>query len=106
MRRRLVSSDEATPSRTQHTRPCGDCPWRRDALEGWLGNLTADAWLAAAHGDARIDCHTLIGPQCAGSAIYRANVCKLPRDPATLRLPADRRNVFAEPGRVQRASWR
>jgi hypothetical protein len=97
MRRRLVSSDEAVPTDKQHTKPCGDCPWRRDSLPGWLGGVPAETWLRGAHGEERIDCHTLIGPQCAGSAIYRANVCKAPRDPDVLRLPKDKANVFASP---------
>lgn len=96
-RRRLVSGDEAKRATRQHTRPCGDCPWRRDALPGWLGSLTIDEWLRATHGEARIDCHTLRGVQCAGAAIYRGNVCKSPRDPKILRLPADRTTVFASP---------
>jgi hypothetical protein len=64
-------------------------------MEGWLGSMSVEAWLAAAHGEARIDCHTLKGPQCAGAAIYRANVGKLPRDRDLLRLPSDRVTVFA-----------
>lgn len=35
--------------------------------------------------------------QCAGLAIYRANVCKKPRDRSILTLPADREAVFAAP---------
>lgn len=96
-RRVLVSSDEATPATRQHERPCGDCPWRRDSVPGWLGGLPPDAWLRGAHGDERIDCHTLTGAQCAGAAIYRANVAKRPRDPETLVLPANRERVFARP---------
>lgn len=57
--------------------------------------MTAQEWVTAAHGESTIECHTLLGAQCAGSAIYRANVCKLPRDPGTLRLPANRLEVFS-----------
>jgi hypothetical protein len=95
--RKLVSSDEAKPSSRQHRDPCSDCPWRRDALPGWLGEMTAGEWIQAAHGEARIDCHTVIGPQCAGAAIYRANMCKKPRDPKVLRLPVDHQEVFSSP---------
>lgn len=95
-RRQLIASDEAVPATRQHTTPCGDCPWARTALPGWLGGLTADAWLAGAHGDDTIECHTLTGAQCAGAATYRANVCKLPRAKDALRLPADREHVFAD----------
>jgi hypothetical protein len=96
-RKVLVSSDEATVATRQHTKPCGDCPWRRDSLAGWLGTDTPEEWLQNVHGEARIECHTKIGAQCAGAAIYRANVCKLVRDPEALKLPADRTRVFARP---------
>jgi len=46
---------QATP------RPCNDCPWRRKSCAGWLGPFGIK--------------------QCAGAAVYRANVCKSPRDP-------------------------
>lgn len=93
----LLSSDDAVPAQGQHTKPCSDCPWARNALAGWLGSMTPEQWLANAHGEARIDCHTLAGAQCAGAAIYRANMAKLPRDASLLRLPADRERVFATP---------
>lgn len=96
-RRQLISSDEAAEAKGQHEKPCSDCPWARAALHGWLGGLSVDEWLAAAHGEANIECHALQGAQCAGAAIYRANMCKLPRDPDILRLPANRASVFATP---------
>jgi hypothetical protein len=95
--RQLVSSDEARPAKRQHETPCSDCPWRRKALPGWLGSMTAEEWVAAAHSETRIDCHTLIGAQCAGAATYRANICKRPRDPELLLLNSDRVVVFARP---------
>lgn len=97
MRKVLVSAAEAKPSRKQHTKPCGDCPWRVDSVAGWLGSQTADGWLRSAHGEDVIECHTRIGQQCAGAAIYRANVWKQTRDASTLRLAADRTRVFATP---------
>lgn len=97
MVKKLVSSDEAVRTRKQHTAPCSDCPWRRDALPGWLGGFTAQSWVATAHGDMVVKCHTTIGPQCVGAAIYRANVCKVSRDDRALRLPADRDRVFSTP---------
>jgi hypothetical protein len=96
-RRLLISSDEATPATRQHQRPCSDCPWRRDSLAGWLGVMSPREWLSAAHGDGTIECHVHPGAQCAGAAIYRANVAKLPRLLSALRLPADRRRVFGAP---------
>ena len=96
--RRCLSTDDARPAEGQHERPCGDCPWARASLAGWLGALSRDEWLWAAHGEDRIDCHTLSGAQCAGAAIYRRNVCKVTQDPALLRLPPDKAAVFASPG--------
>lgn len=96
-RRRLITIDEAVPARGQHKSPCSDCPFARHSLPGWLGGETVDAWLAEAHSDNEIPCHTLSGAQCAGSAIYRRNVLKTPRDAGVLRLEADRELVFATP---------
>ena len=56
--------------------------------------MSVDDWIAEAHGESRIECHTISNQQCAGAAIYRANVCKSVRDPDALRLPADRIKVF------------
>jgi hypothetical protein len=47
------------------------------------------------HGEAFIDCHCTTNQQCAGAAIYRANVCKSPRDKTLLRLEPDKALVFA-----------
>ncbi|WP_428383718.1 hypothetical protein [Nevskia ramosa] len=92
-RRKLISSDEAVPAIGQHASPCSDCPMRRDSLNGWLGGSTPDEYVALAHSDALVGCHTLSGAHCAGMAIYRANVCKS----AAFRLPVDRVQVFAWP---------
>ena len=96
-RRQLISCDEATQAKGQHQDPCSDCPWSRCALPGWLGSSTAEQWVEIAHSDALVECHTLLGAQCAGVAIYRANNAKLPRDPRVLRLPRDTLEVFTSP---------
>lgn len=65
-------------------------------MSGWLGtDQTAEDWIRTAHSEDRVDCHKHHPGQCAGLAIYRTNVCKRPRDPETLVLPADRATVFA-----------
>ena len=97
MTRQLISSDEAVQGTCQHTEPCSDCPWARQSLNGWLGRLTAREWLRVAHGENLVACHVIDNQQCAGLAIYRANVVKLVHDPDVLRLPADREKVFANP---------
>lgn len=97
MKRKLITRDEALPAPGQHERPCSDCPWSREALAGWLGGMTSEEWLEEAHSEALIDCHVWDGAQCAGAAIYRANMAKSPRDPEALRLPRDTEAVFATP---------
>jgi hypothetical protein len=95
--RKLISTAEAVPAKAQHKKACSDCPWARTALPGWLGGATAEQWVACAHSDEKIECHTLTGAECAGAAIYRANVAKSLRDPQAFRLPADPVKVFASP---------
>lgn len=93
--RKMMTTDDAKPSSRQHKQPCSDCPYRRDAIPGWLGGSTPEEYALLAHGEAMIMCHTKRGPQCAGAAIYRANVCKNPRTPDHLRLPEDTVKVFS-----------
>ena len=100
-KRKLVAGEDAEEVPSQPMKACSDCPWAREALPKWLGNMSADEWIQAAHGEATVECHALKGPEgpwaCAGLAIYRANVAKRPRDPKALILPADRETVFANP---------
>lgn len=62
-------------------------------MAGWLGNQTAEQWIQIAHSEAVVECHTT-DKLCAGAAIYRANVCKEPRDPKAFRLGKDKVKVF------------
>ena len=101
MTRKLIASGEAGPAGKQIKKPCSDCPWRRDALPGWLGGHTANNFLLAAHGEDRIDCHVHGDVQCAGAAIYRANMCKSPRDRSLLTLRSNPRDVFASPSQFR-----
>lgn len=90
----MTSGDEAIEVDFQHETPCHDCPWRRDSIKGWLGSMTPREWTDHAHGRSLVDCHTSIGAQCAGIAIYRSNVCKLPDKPS-IKLPKDHETVFS-----------
>lgn len=103
MRRQLICGDEAEIATRQPTEPCGDCPFARHSIPGWLGSLSVDDWVRSAHGDCAIDCHALIAKdgsafQCAGAAIYRANVDKKcwPQTGA-LELPRNKTKVFVSP---------
>lgn len=101
-----VSEDEARsildalPEAT--AKPCNECPWVRTALPGHLGPNTAEEWAELAHSDSPIACHMTITDeswadpnmrQCAGSAIFRANIWKSPRHPNVAR--AKERNTEA-----------
>lgn len=92
--RRMVTGAEARPLKKQHKTPCADCPFARKSMKGWLGRRTVDYWVWAAHSEAQIDCHTVSNQQCAGAAIYRANVCKLPLPPQLI-LEPNKNTVFA-----------
>ena len=97
---KMITGDQAIITKKQHKSPCSDCPFRRDSVPGWLGQLNVDQWVQLAHGEGSADCHTQVqsnkeGWACAGLAIYRSNVAKSVHDPNALRLPADRVNVFS-----------
>lgn len=102
LERRFVTGDTAKPAKKQHVKPCADCPWHRNAIKGWLAGISPDNWLASAHGETRIECHCVSNQQCAGAAIYRANMCKELRDKTALRLPSDRTLVFANPNEFRK----
>jgi len=93
-KRKLIAGNEGRATPAQHRRPCSDCPFRRDSLAGWLGGSTPGEYAAAAHADGRIFCHALTSWQCAGAAIYRANVAKRSRLKEALELPRDPVAVF------------
>lgn len=91
---RCTSIDQGIETDTQHRSPCGDCPWARNSLPGWLGGLTAAEFCDIARSDEPYGCHTMTNQQCAGMAVFRRNTCKLPRPPALV-LPADHASVFS-----------
>ncbi len=93
--RKLVSDAEAEPVKTQHRKPCADCPFARTALPGWLGSYSLDQWVKMVHGEEYINCHCTTNQQCAGAAIFRANIIKMVRWAGCLQLPKDKVLVFA-----------
>lgn len=93
---KLISSDINRMSRRQHKTPCSDCPMTRQALPGWLGDYKPGEYVRLAHSDHMVNCHVIVNQQCAGMAIYRANVVKR-CDPPNLRLPKNTDKVFATP---------
>lgn len=96
-KRQLLTYDPSRKAGRQIDKPCSDCPFSRTSLAGWLGSDSPEQWMGHVHGEARVECHVYGDAQCAGAAIYRANVAKKPRDRGALTLPANRAIVFASP---------
>lgn len=53
---KFIALGEAPPATKNLTKPCSDCPMRRDALPGWLGGATPEEYRALAHSDHAVDC--------------------------------------------------
>lgn len=93
--------------------PCNDCPMRRKAIPGWLGQETPEGFMRTVMADAAMPCHMTIdyddpdwkenfvasgeAEHCAGALILFSNMSKLSRDPERPRLDADHENVFDSP---------
>jgi hypothetical protein len=95
------------------TQPCKECPFRRTAAAGWLGEATPESFIVEISMERPLPCHPTIdytdrdwlrkwnaqgedtGNICAGSLIMSANMCKLPRDRNFPRLPSDHKTVFS-----------
>lgn len=66
-----------------HKIPCGECPWRENAPQGWLGGHTAEMYAdAVANGEVPA-CHLQdFGPEsdrtamCVGALATAANACQ------------------------------
>lgn len=95
--RKFTCDDDRLPTSTQHITPCAGCPWTKHSLKGYLGGYSTDQWIEWAHGERVIDCHNTTNHQCAGAAIYRANVAKSARNPLILKLPKDATLAFSSP---------
>lgn len=89
-------------------KPCETCPWRRDAAPGALGGSHPFKYIGQVHGPFWLPCHNSPGysndcrnpqhRQCAGAAIFRANIGVSESLPEQLdRLPADREAVLSTP---------
>lgn len=109
----------------QFKKPCNDCPFRRAALQGWLGGAGPEWFVDSALAD-YADYGFPVGPQvapchktidytdkdwltsqaddaaaCAGALIFARNNHKSPRDPerakAVASVERDTEDVFATP---------
>lgn len=92
-------------------KPCKECPFRRKSMPGHTGDTEPEEFIQTALADYRMPCHLTIdysdpewkekfdqkqiGKECAGNAVFFANICKVPRDRSRLRLKEDEINVFS-----------
>lgn len=107
-----------------HTRlkqPCNDCPFRRNAVPGWLGASGPEWFVESALADEAeyapgahfAPCHQTVDYEdddwrerledadaCVGALQFAANMCKSPRDherAAAVRAAGQNPNVFRTP---------
>lgn len=101
----IVQWDSAV---SQHTTPCGECPFRRQAWPGYFGSNEPENFSLLSMSDARMPCHPTVdyedqdwevlqedSPECAGRAIMMANMAKRPRDRDRMVLEQDKVKVFS-----------
>ena len=95
---------------TNQTKPCRECPFRRASAPGYVGSTTPEQFMDTVMQDYSMPCHLTVdyenenweddldlSEQCAGAAIFFANICKLSRDKTRMRLSRDTELVFSSP---------
>jgi hypothetical protein len=98
---KLIHTVNAPVTKRQHTSPCSDCPFLRDAVPGWLGMTPPEKWEDMAQSfDGHAVCHALKKENgnrwdCVGLAIYRANIGRTAR-PYELQAEPNTDLVFSE----------
>lgn len=93
-------------------KPCNDCPFRRVALQGWLGSASPEEF-GYGVGETELPCHKTIdydderwretqlpdAALCAGALILTKNMSKVPMNPrlaaAVEKVKRDTETVFA-----------
>lgn len=90
----------------QHKRPCNDCAFRRGSVPGKLGGSPTSTYVGQSVGPFWVPCHLhtnyddpnwksdLSKPQCAGMAVFRANLAVRPV-PGLLQAEQDFETVFS-----------
>lgn len=92
-------------------KPCRECPFKRTSARGWLGDDTPEGFMATTMADTEMPCHMTVdyedkknwrenlsnATQCAGAAIFFANIAKMSRDRSRGQLPRNKALVFSHP---------
>lgn len=64
--------------------PCGECPFKKTSLKGWLGGITLEETLETANADQDFLCHASgrneVKRQCAGRLLYSSKTAKMFRN--------------------------
>ena len=92
---------------------CAECPFRANAVRGWLGPSTPEQVNNAARGEEPYICHMDIarldeeglGPEeveeqgqyCVGMSRYRNSICKSSRDPEQFQFQQELKKVPDKP---------
>lgn len=105
MKKLIVATD---PPKHDVKKPCSQCPWIRTVEPNALGGSDALVYIGQVHGPFFLPCHhdcdfsdpnwkeKVDTQQCAGAAIFRANVGIESMMPDFLhKLPADEEAVFS-----------
>lgn len=62
----------------EHTEPCSECPWRKEAPAGWLGGVEKFYYSDAIAAGEIPNCHKSTTAFCAGACSVMANMIKIP----------------------------
>lgn len=97
-------------------KPCNQCPFRKCSIPGYLGESTPSNFIQTTLGDAEMPCHQTVdyerpdwktqledggtARQCAGAAVFFANILKLSRD-----LLSSRKYGHASKAAVAETRW-
>lgn len=90
-------------------KPCADCPYSKTVTPGVLGGSDASVYVGQGHGPFWLPCHKTCDftdpnwkdnhtvQQCAGAAIYRANIDRAKLMPGSLHTLDKSDTVFQSP---------
>lgn len=92
---------------------CAECPFRANAVRGWLGPSTPEQVNNAARGEEPYICHLDIermadngadeteieveGQHCVGMSRYRNSICKGSRDPEQFKFQQELKKIPDKP---------
>ena len=62
------------------TKPCGQCPFRKNSIKGYLGGFTIEETLKTAQSESSFVCHKVRESnkeeECAGRLLFASKTCK------------------------------